>query len=100
PVAPELRIVLIWRQYQRRTAAPPAHHFGSQELLLLRRRGLGSQVAAKGGHVHVELAERHERAVLAQLLRDWGLGGLSVLVGVAQDELASLDRRFTTRLRN
>src|SRR5262249_7158456 len=55
--------------------------------------------STKRGNVHVEFTERDESAVAAQHLGDRDLGGLALLVGITQDELAGLDWRFSAGIR-
>ena len=64
-VSSELRLVTVRRQRQGGAAAPAAHHLRGNQLLFLRRGCLRPQVSPKRGDIHVELAERHERAVAA-----------------------------------
>src|SRR5262249_62172117 len=69
-ITSQLWVVTLWREHQGGAAAPPAHYFCRNQLLISRRRGLGAQVSAEPGNVHLKFADRGETAIAAQLQRN------------------------------
>ena len=86
PIASELWLVTVRRQHQGGAAAPAAHHFGGKQFLFFGRGGVGPQISTKSGNVHMELAERDESAVVAQLLRNREIGGFPEFVDAPHTE--------------
>src|SRR5262249_15905094 len=94
-VGSELRLVTVRRKRQGGAAAPAAHHLRGDQPLFLRRRPLAAQVTPKTGNIPVELSKRHKGPVRTQVHGNRGVRGLPELVGIAENELAGLDRRVT-----
>ncbi len=87
-VCAEFGIVGVRCQHQRCAAAPAAHELGGQQVLSLGGVGVLAQVVTEHRHVFFESPVGHIAAVTGQHLRLGEVGHRSVLVGVAQDELA------------
>ena len=83
---------MVRGQRQRRAALPASDHLGAQQRLLLAAGGSFAEVAPVGRDAGVELAEHDVGAVAAEHLRGRHRRQAARLVGVAEDELARLDR--------
>jgi hypothetical protein len=91
-IGTQLGIVVVRRQRQRRAAVPSSDHLRAQQRLLLATDRSFAEIASIGRDASVQLPEHDVGAVAAEQLRGrpgWQAAGL---VGVAEDELACLDR--------
>src|SRR4051812_26704634 len=77
---------------ERRAAAPPAHHLRRDQLLLRWILRVRLEVAAERSDSLMQLAERHIGAVASEHLGVRNRGPWIELVGVAEDQLAGLER--------
>jgi hypothetical protein len=91
-IGPELLVVAVRSERQRRAARPAADEPGREQLLLGSTLGAGTDVLAERRHPGMELAEDDVAAVAAEHLRLGRGGQVAVLVRVAQDEFAGLER--------
>ena len=93
-VGAELGVVTVRGEGKGGAALPAAHHLRAQQLFLGCTDGGRAQVLAVGRDPGVQLAEHHVGAVAAQVRWRRHRRQLARLVGVAQDDLAGLDRLF------
>ena len=96
-IDPELGVVALRGEHQRRAARPAPHQLGREQLLFLVASGLSTEVLAVFRDPGLELAEDDVAAVATEHL---GLGHRwqpAALVRVAQDELARFER-FLARI--
>ena len=91
-VGAELGIVALRGERQRRPALPASDHLRAEQRLLLAGRCLRVQVLPVGRDAGVQLAEHDVGAVAAEHLGCRHRRQLARLVGVAEDDLAGLDR--------
>ena len=83
---------LLGREHERRAAAPAAHQLGGDQFLLFGGLAVLAEEIAKLPHMLFEPAIGHVAAVPRQNFRLGAVGYDAVLVGVAKDELAGLQR--------
>ena len=92
---PEGRVVLLREAPERAGPAPPppaAHELGGDEFLFLRRLAVLAEEVSERSHVLLQPAVGRVASIAAE---DFGLGlagHVAVLVGVAEDEFARLQR--------
>ena len=91
-VAAELRVVALRGERERGAALPAPDHLRAEQCLLLTVRGLRAEVLPVGRHLRVQLAEDDVGAVSAEHVRGRHRRQLAGLVGVAEDDLAGLER--------
>ena len=91
-VGAERRVVALGSERQRRAALPASDHLGAEQRLLFAARGPGAQVLPVGGDPRVQLAEDDVGAVATEHIGRRHRRQAPRLVGVAEDELAGLDR--------
>src|SRR3954452_1522515 len=91
-VGPEARVGPRRRQDERGPAPPPAHELGGEEFLLLGRPAIRAEEVAEGADVLLQAAVGGVGAVAAEGFRIGLAGDVAVLVGVAEEELARLQR--------
>ena len=91
-VGAELGIVPLRGERERRAALPAPDHLGAEQRLVLAARGLRAQVLPVRRHLRVQLAEDDVGAVAAEHVRRRHRRQLAGLVGVAEDDLAGLER--------
>ena len=87
------------RQHERCAATPATHELRRHELLLLGRLAVLAQEVAKPSDVFLQAAIGHVAAVAGKDFRLRQIGARSVLVRVAEDEFARLERRAGARRR-
>ena len=92
-VRAELRVVLRRRERQRRAAAPAPHQLRREQLPLLLRPGVLAQEAIERPDARLVLTQPGERAVPSQHVGLRHRQRHAGLAGIAEDELAGLDRR-------
>src|SRR5215211_5789535 len=88
----ELGIVVVRGERQGRATLPASDHLGAQQRLLLPAGGSFAEVASVGRDAGVQLPEHDVGAVAAEQLRGRHRRQTARLVGIAEDELAGLDR--------
>ena len=91
-IGTELGVVAVRCEGERGAALPAPDHLRAEEVLLVAARRPVAQVASVGRHLRVQLAEDDVGAVATQHLRRRHRRQLTGLVGVAQDDLAGLER--------
>ena len=91
-IGTELGVVAVRCEGERSAALPAPDHLRAEEVLLVAARRPVAQVAPVGRHLRVQLAEDDVGAVATQHLRRRHRRQLAGLVGVAQDDLAGLER--------
>ncbi len=96
-VGAERGVFVVRRERERRAAAPAPHQFGGDELLRLVRVALRPEEFAESADVLLEPQIGHEAAVARQFLRLRDLRDGAAFVGIAEKELARLDRRSRAR---
>ena len=98
-VRTQFRIVVIGGQNEGGTAAPAAHELRREQFLIIRRVGVLVQIVAEQSNVLLQSPVGHVASIAAQ---DFWLRqiGRPVLVGIAEDELARLQRRARPRRRH
>ena len=88
----ELGIVPFRGQRERRAALPTSDHLGAQQRLLLPARGAFAEVPPVGRDAGVQLPEHDVGTVAAEQHGGRHRRQAARLVGIAEDELAGLDR--------
>ena len=91
-VATEVRIVAVRGEGEGRAALPAPDHLRAEPRLLLAARRLRPEVLPVGRHPRVQLPEHDVGAVPAEHLRGRHRRQRARLVGVAEDDLARLER--------
>ena len=91
-VAPELGVVAGRARGRGARRSASADHLRAEEVLLRAGRRPVAQVAPVGRHLRVQLAEHDVGAVATQHVRGRHRRQLAGLVGVAEDDLAGLER--------
>src|SRR5262245_39726428 len=98
-IGAQCRIVFVGREHKWRAAAPPAHEFGRDEFLFLGGFALLVEEVAKSPHMFFEAAIRHIAAVVRKNRWLRQMGGRTLFVRIAEDELAGFQRRTGARCR-
>ena len=91
-VGAQRRIVFFRREHERRSAAPAPHQLGRDQFLLLGSVAVLPEKLAKFPHMLLEPPVGHVAAVPRENFGLWTVGYDAVFVGIAQDELAWLQR--------
>jgi hypothetical protein len=92
-VCAKCRIILVGCQHKRSATAPAAHQLRGNQLLLPGSLTVLPQKIAECPHVLLQAAIGHIAAVAGETVGLRQAGGRAVLVGIAKNELACLDRR-------
>lgn len=90
----QLRVIVLRRQRQRRSAGPASDHLRRQECLLLGAGAVRAQVPAPGRHVGADLAYGRVGSIAPQHVGTGHGRQAAGFVGVAEDELARFDGDF------
>ena len=93
----KLRIILLWREHERRSTAPPAHQLRRDQFLLLGCVAVGPQKIAERADVLVHAPIGEKTAVPRQDLWLRQRTGIPVLVRIPEEELAWLERALPNR---